>query len=76
MERCCFDCEFFQIDNNDVGELTELDWDLGRATGECRHSPPIVGDLSNSNGEEFRAFGEFPKVFVTEWCGQFQPRNT
>lgn len=76
MARCCFDCDYFQIDGNDVAELTEFDWDVGRGEGECRFNPPVLGPEVERNGETIRLFGEFPKVMVTEWCGQFQARIT
>ena len=75
MQRCCFNCEFFQVDGKECAGVTEEDWDEGRAVGECRLNPPVVGDPAvNLDGEEFRLFGEYPRVVCTDWCGQFKGR--
>ena len=74
VHRCCFDCDCFQIDGKDVPEVSESDWDQGRAEGECRFGPPVLGPEIERNGESIRLLGEFPKVLVTDWCGQFRPR--
>ena len=76
MTRCCFDCDYFQIDGKDVPEVSESDWDEGRAEGECRLGPPVLGSEIERNGESIRLLGKFPKVLVTDWCGQFRPRPT
>ena len=74
--RCCFDCDFFQIDGKEVSEMNEGDWADGCAEGECRFNPPVLGPEIERNGESIRLYGEFPKVLVTDWCGQFRPRAT
>ena len=74
MTRCCFDCDFFQIDGKDACNMTEADWDEGCAEGECRLNPPAIGPEIERNGEMIRLYGEFPKVLVCDWCGQFKPR--
>ncbi len=76
MERRCFDCDFFQLEVRDTPELSEDDWDNGCAEGECHLNPPVLGPEIESQGETFRHFGEFPRVLVSDWCGQFQPRAT
>lgn len=76
MTRCCFDCDYFQIDGKDIPEVAESDWDYGRAEGECHLNPPVLGPEIESQGETIRHYGEFPRVLVCDWCGQFQPRST
>ncbi|MCA9111214.1 MAG: hypothetical protein KDA52_14780 [Planctomycetaceae bacterium] len=76
MTRCCFDCDYFQIDGKDIPEVAESDWDYGCAEGECRLGPPVLGPEIEQNGETIRHYGEFPRVLVCDWCGQFQPRST
>lgn len=71
MTRCCFDCDYFQIDDKEPSEITEADRDDGCAEGECHFRPPALGTESASG----RLLGEFPKVFAIDWCGQFKPRN-
>lgn len=31
MPRCCFDCDYFQIEGKDPNEMTEADWQDGCA---------------------------------------------
>lgn len=54
--------------------MTEVDWAEGCAEGECRLNPPTIGPEIERNGESIRLYGRFPKVLVTDWCGQFKPR--
>jgi hypothetical protein len=75
MLRCCFDCDYFQIDGKEFSEIAEGDWDGGRAEGECRFGPPVIGPEIERHGESIRLLGEFPRVLVTDWCGQFRPRS-
>lgn len=72
MQRCCFDCDYFQLDKYLGQEHTEADWDLGRAEGECRFNPPVIGPEIERDGESVRLYGEFSLVLATDWCGQFQ----
>ncbi|MFV0445481.1 MAG: hypothetical protein ACK5Q5_18025, partial [Planctomycetaceae bacterium] len=74
MERRCFDCDFFQLEGRDTQDLSEEDWNYGCAEGECRYQPPSLGVEIESQGETIRHYGEFPRVLVTDWCGQFQAR--
>ncbi len=75
MQRCCFDCDYYQIDNKEVSDLTDDDWQGGCAEGECRFNPPVLGEEIERNGDKYRSYGEFPKVLSSDWCGQFRPRN-
>ena len=74
MQRCCFDCEFFQLDGKDPNEITESDWDEC-AGGECHLNPPSVGDTSDVIVSDDRAFDMFPRVMACDWCGQFRQRK-
>lgn len=76
MTRCCFNCDYFHLEDHGVGEMTEADWQAGFAEGECRISPPVLGPEIERDGDTFRCFGEFPKVLSNDWCGQFKPRAT
>lgn len=76
MPRCCFDCEYFQIEGKAPSQMIEADWDNGCAEGECRINPPALGPAIRRDGEATRHLGEFPKVLVCDWCGQFKPRAT
>lgn len=76
MQRCCFDCDFFQLDNRLTQDLTEDDWNDGCAEGECRFGPPALGPEIERNGESIRLFAEFPRMLVSDWCGKFRMRST
>ena len=76
MQRCCFDCDYFEIEGKDVSAMTEADWQDGCAEGECRFNPPVLGPEIERDGDTFRCFGEFPKVLSSDWCGQFKQRAT
>lgn len=76
MPRCCFDCDYFEIEGKDVSAITEADWHDGCAEGECRFNPPGLGPEIERDGDTFRCFGEFPKVLSSDWCGQFKQRAT
>ena len=66
MQRCCFNCEFFRLE----GEADETTVS-GSAEGECRFKPPVIVDLTDP-----RAFGDFPHVYASDWCGQFRKRKS
>jgi hypothetical protein len=60
---------------NDPEEIVELDWKDGCCEGECRRHPPRVGRLGRDcHGDEFREYGDFPKVLGSDWCGEFAAR--
>lgn len=65
MQRCCFNCEFFQLEGK-ADEITERDW----GEGECRLKPPVIVDPTDP-----KAFGDFPRIFASDWCGQFRRRK-
>lgn len=76
---CCYNCRFFSpgdlgcssYDHNDtLGEFKEGDEGICR-----RHTPRHGKTLTRKNGDEFVCFGEWPKVMVNDWCGEFQPRT-
>ena len=74
MQRCCFDCNFFELDNGIARGHTESDGAAGHTEGECRFNPPVLGPEIERDGETIRLYGEFPLVLGTDWCGRFQPR--
>jgi len=76
MPRCCFDCDYFEIEGKDITAMTEADWHGGCAEGECRFNPPVLGPEVESDGDTFRCVAEFPKVLSGDWCGKFEPRST
>jgi hypothetical protein len=75
--QCCFDCRYFRmVGRDDPEELVESDWKDGCCEGECRRHPPQVGKLARDlHGDEFRQYGDFPKILGSDWCGEFAPRD-
>jgi len=74
--RCCFDCDFFMPSGiADASELKESDWKTGAEDGECRRHPPHLGPMVKTKNDEFRHYGEWPRVMFCEWCGEFCPRK-
>ncbi len=70
----CFDCRFFVPDGRLHNDLTEEQWDEA-LEGECRAGLPALGPLvSDRHGDEYRHYGEWPRVLASFWCGQFQPK--
>jgi len=43
--------------------MTEAEYEETDPSGECRRFPPIDED------------GNFPGVYLTDWCGEFRPRD-
>jgi len=72
----CFDCKFFAPQKSIYGnpnELTEKNLNE-QFEGECRRNPPVIGIVHpNEYDEDFRGYGDFPKVFPNCWCGEFLP---
>ena len=70
----CFDCRFFVPDDRLHNDLTEDDWDE-ILEGECRAGLPALGPVvTDRHGDEYRHYGEWPRVLASFWCGQFQPK--
>ena len=70
----CFDCRFLVPDDRLHNDLTQDDWD-DILEGECRASLPALGPVvTDRHGDEYRHYGEWPRVLASFWCGHFQPR--
>jgi len=75
MEPLCFYCFYFTPASIDRNSLTEEKWD-DCMEGECRRHVPHLGQLlTDRHGEEFRHYGEWPRVLAGDWCGEFRPRR-
>lgn len=69
----CFNCRLFAPGAGGHNELTEDEVDHC-LEGECRRHPPCLGvTLIDRHGDEFRHFGEWPKVLGGDWCGLHEP---
>lgn len=66
MPRCCFDCDYFEIEGKDITAMTEDDWHGGCGEGECRFNPPVLGPEVERDGDTFRCVAEFPKVLSSD----------
>ena len=67
----CFQCRYFAPEGRLHNDLTENQWDEC-LEGECRAGLPALGQLlTDRHGDEFRHFGEWPKVMAGDWCGHF-----
>jgi hypothetical protein len=74
-DSCCFDCVFFAPGGSQHNNLTEDQLD-DCLEGECHRNCPTLGDMSTDrHGDEFRCFGEWPKVLAGDWCGRFRARQ-
>ena len=61
---CCFECRFYQHD----APPQLLKTDLPSTPGECRrHAPRPSRHWAKS--------ADWPQVFPSHWCGEFQPRD-
>ncbi|HQL76544.1 MAG TPA: hypothetical protein PLD58_25505 [Phycisphaerae bacterium] len=71
----CFDCRFFVPTGMSHNDLAPGQWSECME-GECRRNPPRLGMLlTDRNGDDFRHYGEWPKVMAADWCGEFKPRQ-
>ncbi len=70
----CFDCRFFVPEGKLHNDLAEEQWAESLA-GECRRLCPALGPMvTDRHGDQFRHFGEWPRVMAAEWCGRFEPK--
>ncbi len=66
----CIDCRFFKPEGMDTP------YDHDHVEGECRRHVPMLGVmLTDRHGEEFRHFGEWPRVLGCDWCGDYQSQQ-
>jgi len=76
---CCYLCRFFSPGDSGTPrdeELEEIpeggDYTL---VGVCRRRPPELGPVvRQSDGEDWRTYGEWPRVMACDWCGEFEQR--
>lgn len=73
-QPACFNCRFFVPESSAHNDLTQAQWDDG-LEGECRRHTPTLGImLTDRHGDEFRHYGEWPKVMAGDWCGCFESK--
>ncbi|MBI1367150.1 MAG: hypothetical protein GC162_00700 [Planctomycetes bacterium] len=66
----CVDCRHFEPYGR-IDPDAPLD---PYAEGECRRQCPALGPMiTDRHGDEFRHFGEWPKVLACDWCGEYTP---
>jgi hypothetical protein len=61
--------------NIEPSQLKESDWVTGAEDGECRRHPPYLGEMIKTKNDEWRHFGEWPRVMFCDWCAEFIPRK-
>ncbi len=75
---CCYNCRFFSLgehgspayESENLSKEFEDDWE-----GICKFNPPVLGELMRDReGDDFRHYGEWPKIMAGEWCGKFELR--
>jgi hypothetical protein len=67
----CINCRFFAPERPEH-DPSKPDF----VEGECRRHPPALGImLIDRHGDDFRHFGEWPKVLGSDWCGDYEPRR-
>jgi hypothetical protein len=69
----CFDCMFYCDEMGKRADEFTGRASVGGPAGECRRLSPRPG--RHLPGEHLRDFADWPRVFETDWCGQFQPCN-
>ena len=71
----CFCCRFFIPDGMLFSQLRGVP-PKDCLDGEChRHGPELGVVLVDPDGDEFRHYGEWPKVMADDWCGEFVTRQ-
>ena len=80
-DACCFDCRFFSPGEHgcpswETENSLPKQWDES-FEGLCRFNTPLLGDLiKDKDGDEFRFFGQWPKMMACDWCRKFKSRKT
>ena len=74
----CYDCRYFSAGRNGRAgykPVPPMDSYQEGVGGCCHRLAPQHGQVvEHPNGQRVVGYGQWPRVFTHDWCGEFEPR--